>query len=223
MNQNIKSPKSLFVVIGISIIFMLMANNTYTNFIFATDQLIIKPILSVKGTIIPHTVINPITGEYILTGNWNMDVKEGKIVNFTADVIVELYNGSNPHSHQFTNFRQVEGEIFSLTTDNSGAIRGNMDLGLNNDIVHRNVSTTITIDRGVVLSVSPDIVDLGIQPIIYGLTESKSNELSGQKLTENDSISAVKKVIDAFNTGNVSNVSDFISEEYFNHESQRPC
>ncbi len=95
-----------------------------------------------------------------------------------------------------------------------------MDLGLNNDIVHRNVSTIITIDRGVVLSVLPDIVDLGIQPIIYGLTESKSTELSGKKLTENDSISAVKKVIHAFNTGNVSNVSDFISEEYFNHESQ---
>ena len=103
-----------------------------------------------------------------------MDVKEGKIIIFTADVQVELYEGSNHHSHQCTNFRQVEGEIFSLTTDNSGAIRGTMDLGLNNDIVHRNVSTIITIDRGVVLSVSQDIVDLGIQPTIYGLTESKS-------------------------------------------------
>jgi hypothetical protein len=94
-------------MIGISIIFifMFMANNTYISFIFATDQLIIKPTLSMKGIIIPQTVINPITDEYILKGNWNLDVKEGKIINFTADVQVELYNGSNPHSHQFTNFR----------------------------------------------------------------------------------------------------------------------
>lgn len=174
MNQYIKGLKFVFLMIGISIIFSFMDNNTYTNFIFATDQLIIKPALSMKGIIIPQTVINPITDEYILKGNWNLDVKEGKIINFTADVQVELYDGSNPHSHQFTNFRQDEGEIFSLTTDNSGAIRGTMDPRLNNDIVHRNVSTIITIDRGAVLSVSPDIVDLGIQPTTYGLTESKS-------------------------------------------------
>ena len=86
--------------------------------------------------------------------------------------------------------------------------------------MHRNVDTNITIDRGVVMSVTPDITDLGIEPTIYGLTESQSNESLGQKVKEDDGINAARQVINAFNTGNVSNVSDFISEQYFNHESQ---
>src|ERR671918_2011909 len=47
-----------------------------------------------------------------------------------------------------------------------------------------------------------------------------SNELFGQGVTEEDGIKAARQVIDAFNTGNVGNVSDFISEQYFNVESQ---
>ena len=86
--------------------------------------------------------------------------------------------------------------------------------------MHRNVDTNITIDRGVVMSVIPDITDLGILPTIYGLTDLQPNELLGQKVTEYDSINAARQVINAFNTGNVSNVSDFISEQYFNLESQ---
>jgi steroid delta-isomerase-like uncharacterized protein len=38
--------------------------------------------------------------------------------------------------------------------------------------------------------------------------------------TEENNINAVRRVADAFNTGNVSNVSEFISPKYFNHESQ---
>jgi steroid delta-isomerase-like uncharacterized protein len=47
-----------------------------------------------------------------------------------------------------------------------------------------------------------------------------SNELLVQAVTVEDNIEAAREVINAFNTGNVSNVSDFISEEYFNRESQ---
>jgi steroid delta-isomerase-like uncharacterized protein len=46
-------------------------------------------------------------------------------------------------------------------------------------------------------------------------------ELLGQNtIQEENSISAARQVINAFNTGNVNNVSDFISEQYFNRESQ---
>jgi steroid delta-isomerase-like uncharacterized protein len=48
-----------------------------------------------------------------------------------------------------------------------------------------------------------------------------SNYVSGQETTtEENNIRVARQVIDAFNTGNVSNVSDFISEQYFNRESQ---
>jgi predicted ester cyclase len=49
-----------------------------------------------------------------------------------------------------------------------------------------------------------------------------TDSVSGQntELTEGKNIKAARLVIDAFNTGNVSNVSEFISPQYFNHESQ---
>jgi nogalonic acid methyl ester cyclase / aklanonic acid methyl ester cyclase len=38
--------------------------------------------------------------------------------------------------------------------------------------------------------------------------------------TEENNINAARRVAEAFSTGNVSNVSEFISPQYFNHESQ---
>jgi predicted ester cyclase len=219
MKQVIKKVRVSLLVIVLSVVFLLVWNHN-SNVLFATDQVTNSPTFSIKGTMLPLTVINPITDEYILAGTWNMDVNQGRVTNFTADMQVELYDGSNPHSHQFLNFKQAANEVFALTADKIGEIRGTMDLGLNNTIVHRNVDTNITIDRGVVMSVTPDITDLGIEPTIYGLTDSQSNESLGKKVKEDDGINAARQVINAFNTGNVSNVSDFISEQYFNHESQ---
>jgi nogalonic acid methyl ester cyclase / aklanonic acid methyl ester cyclase len=47
----------------------------------------------------------------------------------------------------------------------------------------------------------------------------RSNNASGQT-TEENNINIVRQVIEAFNTGDISNVSEFISPQYFNHESQ---
>jgi hypothetical protein len=102
---------------------------------------------------------------------WNMDVNRGKVTNFTADMQVDLYDESYPHSHQFMNFKQAGNEAFELDANNSGEIRGTIDLGLNNNIVHRNVSTNITIDRGVLMSVTPNVADEGLQPTIYGILD----------------------------------------------------
>jgi predicted ester cyclase len=47
----------------------------------------------------------------------------------------------------------------------------------------------------------------------------KLNNASGQT-TEENNINTVRQVAEVFNTGDVSNVSEFISPQYFNHESQ---
>jgi steroid delta-isomerase-like uncharacterized protein len=53
-------------------------------------------------------------------------------------------------------------------------------------------------------------------------TELQSEQIgmSGQSAKEIENINTAREVINAFNTGNVTNVSSFISEQYFNHESQ---
>jgi predicted ester cyclase len=47
----------------------------------------------------------------------------------------------------------------------------------------------------------------------------KLNDVLAQS-TEEDNTNTIRQVAEAFNTGNVSNVSEFISPRYFNHESQ---
>ena len=61
---------------------------------------------------------------------------------------------------------------------------------------------------------------LCISVLLIASSVQTSNELFGQGVREEDGVKAARQVIDAFNTGNVSNVSDFISERYFNVESQ---
>jgi hypothetical protein len=53
-------------------------------------------------------------------------------------------------------------------------------------------------------------------------TTSMVNNALGQseEVTEENNIKLARQVIEAFNTGDVSNVSQFISPQYFNHESQ---
>jgi hypothetical protein len=91
MKQVIKKVRVSLLVIVLSMVFLLVWNNI-SNVLFATDQVTNSPTFSIKGTIFPLTVINPITDEYILAGTWNMDVNQERVTNFTADMQVELYD-----------------------------------------------------------------------------------------------------------------------------------
>jgi predicted ester cyclase len=62
---------------------------------------------------------------------------------------------------------------------------------------------------------------LCVSVLLIAPSVQTSFELFGQEVTEEeDGIKAARQIIDAFNTGNVSNVTDYISERYFNVESQ---
>jgi hypothetical protein len=170
MTQKIKKIAGL-LMLELGLAFALVGNNS--GLLFALDKATTTT-FSEKGTIFPSIIHE---GEYILAGTWNMDVNNGKVTNFTGDIQVELCNGSNPHTHQFVNFRQAPDEVFELDANKDGEVRGTIDIGLNNNIAHRNVTTNIIIDRGVVLSITPDLVGsrihgLSTNPTIYGLIES---------------------------------------------------
>jgi steroid delta-isomerase-like uncharacterized protein len=67
----------------------------------------------------------------------------------------------------------------------------------------------------------PNSLCLGLLiPLVMVPSVYSPHELLGQNITEENSIKVARQVINAFNTGDVSNVSDFISEQYFNRESQ---
>lgn len=106
-----------------------------------------------------------------------MDVNNGKVINFTADMQIEVYSELSRHTHQFINYKQAADQVFELDSENSWEIRGTIDIGINKNIVHRDVSIKIAVDRGVLMSVTPDVLgskihQLSTNPTIYGLIES---------------------------------------------------
>ena len=56
-------------------------------------------------------------------------------------------------------------------------------------------------------------------PTMY-VAQNASGVVGTEEATEQNGIKLARQVIEAFNTGDVSNVSQFISPQYFNHESQ---
>jgi nogalonic acid methyl ester cyclase/aklanonic acid methyl ester cyclase len=52
------------------------------------------------------------------------------------------------------------------------------------------------------------------------MVDNASGQGAEEEATEENNIKVARQVIEAFNTGDVSNVSQFISPQYFNHESQ---
>ncbi|HYY67832.1 MAG TPA: ester cyclase [Nitrososphaeraceae archaeon] len=56
-------------------------------------------------------------------------------------------------------------------------------------------------------------------PTTY-IVDNASGQSAEKEATEENNTKLARQVIEAFNTGDVSNVSQFISPQYFNHESQ---
>ena len=77
-----------------------------------------------------------------------MDANKEKVTNFPADMQVEVDVEPSRHTYQFMNYKQVAGQVFDLDSEKSRKIRDTTEIRMNNNIVHQNVSTKITIDGG---------------------------------------------------------------------------
>jgi hypothetical protein len=92
--------------------------------------------------------------KFILAGPWSLNVKGGKVINFTADITAVIPEGTRLHYHKFSNFHQTPGTISELNGDNTGAIYGTMDVGLNKKLSEwPQVPTTISIKNATTISI----------------------------------------------------------------------
>jgi hypothetical protein len=87
MKQDIKKLIISLLVMDLCMI-LVLEWNVGANVIFGTDQMTKTPTFSLQESIFPLTVINPVTDEYILYGTWNIDVSEGRVINFKADMVI---------------------------------------------------------------------------------------------------------------------------------------
>lgn len=111
--------------------------------------------------------------KFILSGNWSMDVNQGKLTNFAANFYTGSVNGANNHTHQLTNFR-VNNSPIQLNPDRSVSISGILDVGTNGKNAWNNVNATVVISKARTITINLDDNDtqrhfMGQQ--IYGIVK----------------------------------------------------
>ncbi len=136
------------------------------------------------------------TDEYVVVGNWTMDVKDGIMEYFRVDFVMALNNGTQMHVHEIGNFRNVViippspnvngGVVSNQTTktiiptkitlsqtDNySLSLYGSVDVITNGKLQWQDVPVTIDIFNGSVISIflDPSYTDNHFKGVpIYGV------------------------------------------------------
>jgi hypothetical protein len=79
---------------------------------------------------IQHTVNNTNNNPYVLAGSWGLDVANRKIASFVISFTMVLANGTDRHTHEFTNFKPVS--VLPILLDQKGiTFIGMMDIKIN--------------------------------------------------------------------------------------------
>jgi len=111
----------------------------------------------------------------ILYGDWNLEVKSGKVTKFGANFDQVLDDGGRWHSHSLINFVQSNGTKIRLSPDLWTTLRGTVDIKYNGTTTWSAVETKIVIAEGRTINISLDnnATDNHFQgQPIYGIVKS---------------------------------------------------
>ncbi|TLX88930.1 MAG: hypothetical protein E6K94_11450, partial [Thaumarchaeota archaeon] len=143
---NVELSKILSIIIG--------GNETHTNLTsMPTNEQGPQIGLISKGTI--NSLITTPATKWIASGNWSMNVNNGKVTFFETNMTWNNINGTNSHSHEFQNFK-VSNPISLNKSDNNISIKGLMDVGTNHRMVWKNIPSTVDINGKKTISISVD-------------------------------------------------------------------
>jgi hypothetical protein len=97
----------------------------------------------------------------ILTGEWNLNVRNGNITEFAVNFLASPMDGSKPHIHQITDFRPYDnsGGPIALTRDYSLSVTGTADIKINGVTVWEDADVSISISKGNTFIFDPDDLD----------------------------------------------------------------
>jgi hypothetical protein len=83
-----------------------------------------------SGKAITPSNFNPTQNPYILTGNWRLNVVNKKITYFETNFTIVHVDGTDRHTHEFTNFKRIS--VIPILLDSKGlTFIGMMDIKLN--------------------------------------------------------------------------------------------
>jgi hypothetical protein len=117
--------------------------------------------------------------EYIIGGNWNMEVQAGNMTNFGANFIMVHPDGTEYHIHNITNFVTPTAGV-QLVQGQEATITGTADIYTNGTNRWPGADTTLTLTpNGAVMTIMPAAEDTDNhfqgQPI-YGIVSGLTGE-----------------------------------------------
>jgi hypothetical protein len=92
--------------------------------------------------------------KFILSGDWDMNVENGNLTDFTANFYTGPVNGAENHTHQLGNFTVNESTPIQLSPDKSISLSGILDVGTNGNKAWDNVNATVDVSKGRSITIS---------------------------------------------------------------------
>ncbi|AFU58373.1 MAG: hypothetical protein QXX64_03720 [Nitrososphaera sp.] len=123
---------------------------------------------------------------YVLAGDWSLDVQDGSVNNFAANFTMVHIDGTNRHTHEFSNFVSNNSTTIDTSGNGTSFIMGTVDISVDGETRWTGADALIIIERNNVISISvatEDTEDHFKGQPIYGIVESMTDE-NGNELIE---------------------------------------
>src|SRR3954453_6573220 len=123
--------------------------------------------------------------KFVISGNWSISAKQGKITNFKTSFIKVLADGNKRHTHDLINFKQDNNTKVQLTGDNNLSVKGLVNVKLNKDTPWNNTNVNIDVAKGNTIAIKLNNTQTSNhfedQPI-YGVVTSIMDENGTTKI-----------------------------------------
>jgi hypothetical protein len=126
--------------------------------------------------------------KFLLSGNWDLKVDKGKIINFAAEFIKVLADGNRWHTHEITNFNSNDQTRMELKPDNTISFSGTVDVKLNNTTPWNGTNVNVMISKGKTIAIVLDNNATGdhfqgqsIYGVVDSIKDASGNEMLGEQ------------------------------------------
>jgi len=122
---------------------------------------------------------------YIVAGDWHLDVQDGSVSDFAANLTMVHTDGTGRHMHEMNNFVSSNSSTMDTSGEGSSFIFGTVDVATNGEAAWTAADALIIIEKNNVVTISLATEDtedhFGGQPI-YGIVESMTDEAGNEMI-----------------------------------------
>ncbi|OLC87662.1 MAG: hypothetical protein AUJ08_00395 [Thaumarchaeota archaeon 13_1_40CM_3_50_5] len=148
---------------------------------------------------------------YILSGDWNLDVRDGNVTDFAANFTMVHIDGTSRHTHDLSNFVQSNSTTIDNSASGTSYIFGTVDVAADGENKWTKVDTLIMIEKNNVVIISlasEDTEDHFMGAPIYGIVDSMTDK-NGNEMIETGSAQTAGNVTSGVNV--TQGIKDFFN------------